>query len=107
MITWMQFEAIDMRVGTIISAFSFPEAHKPAYRMIIDFGPLGTKQSSAQITEHYSLDELIGMQVCAVVNFPPKKIGPWISEVLVMGVLGDGVVLISPKQQVSNGMRIG
>jgi tRNA-binding protein len=107
-ITWGDFEKIDMRVGTIIEAEEFPQARKPAYRLRIDFGELGVKASSAQITDLYTLNDLVGRQIIAVVNFPPKQIGPFISECLILGVVGgeSGVVLLLPSQSVGNGSRI-
>lgn len=108
-ISFDEFLAVDVRVGTIISAEAFPEARKPAYKLMIDFGDeIGVKKSSAQITAHYSLDELIGRQVMAVVNFPPRQIGPVMSEVLTLGVPDDSgeVVLLSPTQSVPNGGRL-
>ena len=104
-----QFLAVDVRVGTIVEALPFPEARKPAYRLTIDFGPaIGVRRSSAQITEHYALDELPGMQVAAVVNFPPRQIGPMMSEVLTLGFPdAEGrVVLLQPSQPVPNGGRL-
>lgn len=103
------FLRVDIRVGTILSADPFPEARKPAYKLIIDFGPvIGVKKSSAQITEHYRLDELPGMQVAAVVNFPPRQIGPFMSEVLTLGFPdAEGrVVLIRPSIAVPDGGRL-
>lgn len=86
MISWADFEQVDIRVGTIVEARLFPAARRPAYQLLLDFGPaLGLKKSSAQLTHHYSLDSLPGRQVLAVVNFPPKQIGPFRSEVLVLG----------------------
>ena len=107
-IRWSDFEKIDMRVGTIIGAEEFPEARKAAYRLRIDFGEIGVKASSAQITDLYSLQNIVGMQVVAVVNFPPKQIGPFISECLVLGVVGSdsGVVLLQTSQNVTNGLKI-
>ena len=108
-IAWSDFEKVDMRVGTIMEAQAFPEARRPAYRLRVDFGPLGVKRSSAQITTHYSVDELVGRQVIAVVNFPQKQIGPFVSEVLVLGVYdADGeVILLQPDRLVTPGDRIG
>src|SRR5262249_8388225 len=103
------FEKVDMRVGVVIAAKDFPEARRPAYRLWIDFGPLGIKRSSAQITTYYRLDELIGLRVIAVVNFPPRQIGPFVSEVLVLGAYDEAgaVVLLRPDRQVAPGARIG
>ena len=103
------FLAVDVRVGTIIEALPFPEARKPAFRLTIDFGPvIGVKKSSAQITEHYTLEELPGRQVAAVVNFPPRQVGPMRSEVLTLGFPdADGkVVLVMPSKPVPNGGRL-
>ena len=108
-IEFSDFERVDIRVGTVIDAQPFPEARKPAYRLAIDFGPeLGVKRSSAQLTVHYRPDQLIGRQVCAVVNFPPRQIGPYLSEVLTLGMPDgdDGVVLIRPDFKVPNGGRL-
>ncbi|MFZ1527857.1 MAG: tRNA-binding protein [Ferruginibacter sp.] len=109
MITWNDFEKIDIRAGTIVSAEDFPNAHKPAYRLRIDFGPLGIKQSSAQLTSVYKKEELEGMQVLAVVNFPPKQIANFFSECLVLGVYNQNneVVLLQPQQKVDNGDKVG
>ncbi|HET7316712.1 MAG TPA: tRNA-binding protein [Sphingomicrobium sp.] len=103
------FLKVDVRVGTIVAADPFPEARKPAYKLTIDFGPaVGRKRSSAQITTHYTLDELVGRQVAAVVNFPPRQIGPFMSEVLTLGFPDEAgeVVLIGPSQPVPNGARL-
>jgi tRNA-binding protein len=109
MITYDDFSKVDIRVGTIIQAEAFSQAKKPAYKLVIDFGPeIGTKKSSAQITKYYPISELTGKQVLAVVNFPPKQIGPFVSECLTLG-LPDGqgnVVLIQPSRQVPNGGKL-
>ncbi|MBI4434513.1 tRNA-binding protein [Candidatus Uhrbacteria bacterium] len=109
MITYHDFERIDIRVGTIVAADEFPEARKPAYKLTIDFGPkIGTKRSSVQITTHYARAELVGKQVIAVVNFPLKQIGPFISEVLTLGLpdANGDVVLLTPTKPVPNGGRM-
>jgi tRNA-binding protein len=108
-ISFDDFLKVDIRVGTIVDARPFPEARKPAYRLMIDFGPeLGVKKSSAQITKNYRLDELVGRQVAAVVNFPPRQIGPLMSEVLTLGFPdAEGeVMLIGPERKVPNGGRM-
>ncbi len=108
-VTYADFEKLDIRVGTIVDAQPFPEAKKPAFRLWVDFGPgLGVKQSSAQVTAHYVCDRLIGRQVIAVVNFPPRQIGPFVSEVLVLGVPDENgaVVLLKPDLKVPDGGRM-
>jgi tRNA-binding protein len=108
-ITYADFERVDIRVGTIVEALPFPEARKPAYRLLIDFGPeIGQKKSSAQITVHYTLEELVGRQVLAVVNFPPRQIGPVRSEVLTLGFEGEtgAIVLAGVGQTVPNGRKM-
>lgn len=108
-ITWDDFEKIDMRIGTILEVNDFPHARKPAYQVSVDFGALGIKKSSAQITTQYTKEELIGRQVVAVVNFPPKQIANFFSECLILGVYTDkkDVVLLQPGKQVENGWKIG
>ena len=109
MISYADFDKVDIRVGRITRAEPFPQARKPAFRLWVDFGPeIGEKRSSAQITKHYTIEALIGRQVLAVVNFPPRQIGPVMSEVLVLGVPDeDGeVVLLAPSQQVPLGGRM-
>ena len=108
-ITWGDFEKVDIRIGTVVRAEPFPEALKPAYKLWIDLGPLGERRSSARITDRYRPEELLGRQVVCVVNFPPKRIGPFMSEVLVLGAYTDGhtVVLLRPDQDVERGSRIG
>lgn len=108
-ITYGDFERVDIRVGTITDAQPFPQARKPAFKLVIDFGPeIGVKRSSAQLTIHYKADQLIGRQVCAVVNFPPRQIGPFMSEVLTLGMPdADGaVVLVKPEFKVPNGGKL-
>ncbi|MBG9377319.1 tRNA-binding protein [Panacibacter sp. DH6] len=109
MITWEDFEKVEMRTGTIIAVNDFPKARKPAYQLTIDFGTLGTKRSSAQITHHYTKEALLNRQVIAVVNFPPKQIANFISECLVLGVYDEdnNVVLLQPTKSTGNGLKIG
>ena len=108
-ISFDDFLKVDIRVGTVIEAVEFPEARKPAYKLRIDFGDeIGVKRSSAQITVHYRADELVGRQVACVVNFPPRQIGPFMSQVLTLGFAdanGD-IVLIEPERAVPNGSRM-
>jgi tRNA-binding protein len=108
-ITWADFERVDMRVGVVVDAQPFPEARRPALKLWIDFGPLGVKRSSAQITERYAPAELVGRRVIAVVNFPPKQIGPFVSEVLVLGAYDEAghVILLRPDFDVTPGSKIG
>lgn len=107
-IDWQDFEKVEIRTGTIVKAEPFPKARKPAYQLTIDFGELGTKRSSAQITTLYQPEDLIGKQIVAVVNFPPKQIANFMSECLVLGsVAPDGTVtLLQTERQVANGLRI-
>ena len=109
MISWEDFEKVDIRTGTILEVNDFPGARKPAYQLTIDFGDLGIKRSSAQITALYNKDELIGKQVIAVVNFPVKQIANFFSECLVLGVYNENneVVLLQPTLPVKNGSKIG
>ncbi|MEK7496740.1 MAG: tRNA-binding protein [Patescibacteria group bacterium] len=109
MITYQDFEKVDIRVGEIIKVEDFPEAKKPAYKLLIDFGPeIGIKKSSAQITRHYTKDELMGKLIIAVVNFSAKQIGPFVSEVLTLGLPDENgdVVLLSPNQKVPKGGKM-
>ena len=107
-INWEDFEKVEMRVGTILTAEPFAKARKSAYILHIDFGEFGIKKSSAQITDLYSIQDLEGRQIIAVCNFPPKQIADMKSECLVLGIVGEakGVVLLSPEQKVENGQRI-
>lgn len=107
-ISWPDFEKIELRVGTITEAKDFPEAHKPAYQIWADFGEeIGIKKSSAQITDHYTKEDLIGKQIVGVVNFPPKQIGPFTSEFLITGfVQNDGVILANPDKDCPNGLKL-
>ncbi len=109
-ISWQDFEKVELRVGTIIEAEDFPEARKPAFKLLIDFGPeIGIKKSSAQITYHYSKEELIGKQIVGVVNFPEKQIGPIMSQCLVTGFYDDNghVMLAVPDKKIENGKKLG
>jgi len=107
-ISWTDFEKVEMRVGTVIEAIDFPEARNPAYQLRVDFGDeIGIKKTSAQITTRYSTSDLLGKQVIAVVNFPKKQIGPFMSECLVLGAVdGKDVTLLEPNKNVENGLRI-
>ncbi|GGX21165.1 tRNA-binding protein [Aquimarina muelleri] len=106
---WSEFMKVDMRVGTIINVEVFEEARNPSYKMIIDFGELGHRKTSAQITQLYDLEGLVGKQVVAVVNFPPKQIANMMSECLVLGAVGEDkeVTLLTPDLKVKNGLKIG
>ena len=108
-ITYADFDRVDIRVGTVVEASPFPEARKPAFKLVIDFGPdIGMKKSSAQITEHYTTERLIGRQVLGVVNFPPRQIGPFRSEVLTLGFEDENgaIVLAAVEQRVPNGQKM-
>ena len=109
MASFDDFMKLDIRVGTITEARVFAKARKPAYQLVVDFGPeIGAKKSSAQITQHYTPEELVGRQVLAVVNFPPRQIADFMSEVLVLGTYSEGgVVLIRPDKAVQNGDKLG
>jgi tRNA-binding protein len=108
-LTWDEFIHVEMRVGTVIAAESFPEVRNPAYKITIDFGEFGTRKTSAQVTALYQAEELIGKQVVAVINFPPKQIANMMSECLILGGIGDNkeVTLLQPERKVKNGTRIG
>lgn len=108
MLSWEDFEKVEMRVGTIISVGDFPKARNPSYKLTIDFGEYGIKKSSAQITHLYSIDTLVGKQIIAVVNFPPKQIADFMSECLVLGVVGlhKEITVLMPERPVENGWRI-
>ena len=109
-LSWKEFEKTEMRVGTILAVNDFPEARKPAYQLTIDFGEIiGIRKTSAQITKRYSKDDLLNRQIVAVVNFPKKQIGKFMSECLVLGAVGeDGdVILLAPDFKIENGLRIG
>ena len=109
MISWEDFKKVNIQTGTIVEINDFPKARKPAYKLKIDFGESGIKQSSAQITKHYTKEQLIGQQVIAVVNFPPKQIAGFFSECLVLGVYheNNNVILLQPARKVANGQKIG
>lgn len=109
MISWDDFAKIDIRCGTVVEVRDFPNARKPAYQLTIDFGELGMKQSSAQITKHYTKEHLIGRQILAVVNFPKKQIANFFSECLVLGVYDENndVILLQPERSVKNGQPVG
>ncbi len=109
MISWEDFEKINIQTGTIVEINDFPKARKPAYQLKIDFGESGIKQSSAQITKHYTKQQLLGQQIIAVVNFPPKQIANYHSECLVLGVYDENndVILLQPERKVVNGQKIG
>lgn len=109
-LTWSEFEKVEMRVGTIVAANDFPAARKPAFQLTIDFGKeLGMRKTSAQITKRYKIEELLNRQIVAVVNFPKKQIGKFMSECLVLGAVGEGgdVILLAPDFKIENGLRIG
>lgn len=108
-LSWQEFERVELRVGTVVDVGAFPEARRPAYKLTVDFGDeIGTRRSSAQITDLYKRDNLVGKQVLAVINFPPKQIGPFMSECLVTGFVNDdgAVVLAVPERPVPNGVRL-
>ncbi|MCD9575574.1 tRNA-binding protein [Flavobacterium soyae] len=109
-LSWNEFERTDIRVGTIIEVNDFPEARKPAFQLTIDFGvEIGIRKSSAQITKRYQKEDLINRQIVAVVNFPKKQIGKFMSECLVLGAVGEegDVILLAPDFKIPNGLRIG
>jgi tRNA-binding protein len=108
MINWEDFDKVEIRTGTILKVEDFPEARKPAWKLTIDFGELGIRRSSAQITSLYKKEDLPGRQIVAVVNFPPKQIGPFVSECLVLGAVAENgeVTLLLTERNVKNGMRI-
>lgn len=107
-ITWSDFEKVELRVGTILEAHDFPQARKPAYQLKVDFGPFGIKQSSAQITKHYTKADLIGRQVLGVINFPKKQIGKFMSECLITGLADENgdIVLSALERKVPNGQKL-
>ena len=109
-LTWSEFERVEMRVGTIVEVNDFPEARKPAYQLTIDFGSvIGIRKSSAQVTQRYTKEVLVGRQIVAVINFPKKQIGKFMSECLVLGAVGEegDVILLAPDFKIENGLRIG
>ena len=108
-LSWEEFEKVDMRVGTVLEVNDFPKARNPSYQLKLDFGELGIKNSSAQIVNLYSKEELVGKQIIAVVNFPPKQIANFISECLILGIYNENndVVLISPERKTENGCKVG
>lgn len=107
-ITWSDFERVELRIGTIVAVDDFPEARKPAWKLTVDFGEFGIKRSSAQLTVHYRKEDLLGRQVLGVINFPPKQIGPFRSEVLVTGFADENgaIVLAMPERRVPNGAKL-
>jgi tRNA-binding protein len=107
-ISWPDFEQVELRVGTVIEVLDFPEAKKPAYKLAVDFGEFGTKRSSAQITKHYTKENLIGRQIVGVINFPKKQIGPFMSEFLVTGFADENgdIVLAAVERPVPNGTKL-
>jgi tRNA-binding protein len=107
-ITWKDFEKVELRVGTILEVFDFPEARKPAYKVKVDFGVFGIKMSSAQITKHYTKEELVGKQIVGVINFPKKQIGKFMSEFLVTGFEDENgdIILTSVEKNVPNGSKL-
>lgn len=109
MISWEDFEKLDVRTGTIMEAWPFEKAKKPAYKLKIDFGKAGIKNSSAQITTLYKTNELIGKQIIAIINFPPKQIADFMSECLILGVYNEQkeIILLQPERQTENGNKIG
>ena len=109
MISWDDFEKVNIQIGTIVDVKDFPKAKKSAYQLKIDFGSSGIRQSSAQITTYYTKQQLLGQQIIAVINFPPKQIANFISECLVLGVYDEynEVVLLQPEKKVTNGSKIG
>jgi tRNA-binding protein len=109
-LTWTEFERVEMRVGTIVDVNDFPEARKPAFQLTVDFGgDIGIRKTSAQITKRYSKEALLNRQIVAVVNFPKKQIGKFMSECLVLGAVGEegDVILLAPDFKIENGLRIG